>query len=39
MALADYSTHTDLTRVKAVEFLFPTGGPGNVEIDDVEFTK
>jgi hypothetical protein len=39
MALADYATHVDLTRVKAVEFLFPASGPGNVEIDDVEFTK
>jgi dienelactone hydrolase len=39
MALADYSAHADLTRVKAVEFLFPASGPGNVEIDDIEFTK
>jgi hypothetical protein len=39
MKLADYSTHVDLTKVKSVEFLFPTSGAGNIEIDDVEFTK
>lgn len=38
--LADYSAHgVDLTKVKSVELMFPSAGSGNIEIDDLEFTK
>lgn len=39
IALADYQANVDLTKVQLVEFLFPAGGAGNIEIDDLEFTK
>jgi hypothetical protein len=29
----------DLTKVKLVQFNFPTIGTGNIEVDDVEFTR
>lgn len=39
--LADYEAHVDLTKVQAVKFLFPNvkNATGNIELDDVEFTK
>lgn len=39
--LADYEAHVDLTKVQSVKFLFPTekNATGNIELDDVEFTK
>jgi dienelactone hydrolase len=37
--LADYAAHVNLTRVQSVELMFPTAGTGNIEIDDVEFTR
>lgn len=37
--LADYSAHVDLTQVEAVELVFPGTGTGNIEIDDIAFTK
>jgi dienelactone hydrolase len=37
--LTDYEPKVDLTKVKLVEFLLPAVGSGNIEIDDLEFTK
>jgi hypothetical protein len=40
IALADYQAHgVDLTMVQSVELKFPAAGAGNIEIDDLEFTK
>jgi hypothetical protein len=38
--LADYEANgVDLFKVKLVELMFPAAGSGNIEIDDIEFTK
>lgn len=40
IALADYQANgVDLAQVQLVELLFPAGGAGNIEIDDLEFTE
>jgi dienelactone hydrolase len=38
--LAEYSANgVDLTKVESAELVFPATGSGNIEIDDLEFTK
>jgi dienelactone hydrolase len=38
--LEEYGSNgVDLTKIQKVEFVFPAAGTGNIELDDVEFTK
>jgi dienelactone hydrolase len=40
MPLADYwANGVDRTQVQSVELVFPATGAGNIEVDDLEFTK
>jgi pimeloyl-ACP methyl ester carboxylesterase len=39
LPLADYANNVDLSKVASVQFVFPPTGAGNIQIDDLEFTK
>lgn len=39
LPLADYANNVDLSKVTSVQFVFPATGAGNIQIDELEFTK
>lgn len=39
LPLADYANNVDLSKVESVQFVFPATGAGNIQIDELEFTK
>lgn len=39
LPLADYANNMDLSKVTSVQFVFPATGAGNIQIDELEFTK